>query len=92
MMLGLPFKKRITAEGEERHALNDPIADLLTRIRNARNARHRFVDFRPSKIKIDIVRVLHEQGYIDKFLVDEEKGKARFFLKYADGREPVIKG
>ena len=73
-------------------ALNDPIADLLTRIRNARNARHRFVDFMPSKIKLQIIKVLHEQGYIDKFLVDEEHGKARVFLKYGEGREAVIKG
>ena len=71
---------------------HDPISDLLTRIRNAKSARHRFVDFRPSKIKMEIVRVLHEQGYVDKFLVNEEKGKARLFLKYAGGREPVLKG
>jgi small subunit ribosomal protein S8 len=72
--------------------LNDPIADLLTRIRNAKQARHRFVDFRPSKVKMEIVRVLHEQGFVDKFLVNEEKGQARLFLKYAGGREPVLKG
>lgn len=72
--------------------LHDPIADLLTRIRNAKQARHRFVDFRPSKIKMEIVRVLHEQGFVDKFLVNEEKGQARLFLKYTGGREPVIKG
>ena len=72
--------------------LHDPIADLLTRIRNAKNARHRFVDFRPSKIKMEIVKVLHEQGFVDKFMVNEDKGQARLFLKYAGGREPVIKG
>jgi small subunit ribosomal protein S8 len=72
--------------------LHDPIADLLTRIRNAKMARHRFVDFRPSKIKIEIVRILHEQGFVDKFMVNEEKGQARVFLKYASGREPVITG
>lgn len=72
--------------------LHDPIADLLTRIRNAKSARHRFVDFRPSKIKMEIVKVLYEQGFIDKFMVNEEKGQARVFLKYAGGREPVIKG
>ena len=72
--------------------LHDPIADLLTRIRNAKQARHRFVDFRPSKIKLEIVKVLHEQGFVEKFMVNEEKGQARLFLKYAGGREPVIKG
>ncbi len=70
----------------------DPIADLLTRIRNAKQARLRFVDFRPSKIKMAIVKILHEQGYVDKFMVNEEKRQARVFLKYADGRKPVITG
>lgn len=73
-------------------AINDPIADLLTRIRNARNARHRYVDLRSSRVKLQIIKVLHQQGYIDNFLVDEERGRARIFLKYGDGREPVIKG
>jgi small subunit ribosomal protein S8 len=73
-------------------AINDPIADLLTRIRNARNARHRYVDLRLSRLKLQIIKVLHQQGYIDNFLVDEEHAKARIFLKYGDGREPVIKG
>lgn len=73
-------------------AINDPIADLLTRIRNARNARHRYVDLRLSKLKMQIIKVLQEQGYIDNFLMDEERGRMRIFLKYGDGREPVIKG
>lgn len=73
-------------------SLSDPIADLLTRIRNAKGARHRFVDFRPSKIKLEIVRILQEQGFVDKCLVNEEERKARLFLKYANGREPVLKG
>ena len=72
--------------------LHDPIADLLTRIRNAKLAKHRFVDFRPSKIKMEIVKILHEQGFVEKFMVNEEKAQARLFLKYAGGREPVIKG
>ena len=72
--------------------LHDPIADLLTRIRNAKTAKHRFVDFHPSKVKMEIVKVLHQQGFVDKILVNEEKKQARVFLKYAGGREPVIKG
>ncbi len=71
---------------------HDPIADLLTKIRNAKDAKHRFVNFRPSKIKMDIVKVLQEQGFVDRFMVNEEKGEARLFLRYAGGREPVIKG
>ena len=72
--------------------LHDPIADLLTRIRNAKTARHRFVDFRLSKIKIEIVKILQAQGFVERFLINEEKGQVRVFLKYAGGREPVIKG
>ncbi len=71
-------------------ALNDPIADLLTRIRNAKNARHRFVDFHPSNIKMEIVKVLQQQGFVGKSLLNEEKRQARLFLKY-DGRDPVIR-
>jgi len=73
-------------------AINDPIADLLTRIRNAKNARHKYVDLKPSKVKLQIIKVLKESGYIDNYLVDQEHGKARIFLKYGKGREPVIKG
>ncbi|MBS0620277.1 MAG: 30S ribosomal protein S8 [Verrucomicrobia bacterium] len=73
-------------------AINDPIADLLTRLRNAKVARHRFVDFPLSKMKMEIIRVLQEQGFVEKCLVNEEKHLARVFLKYAGGREPVIQG
>ncbi len=73
-------------------ALNDPIADLLTRIRNANQARHRFVDFHPSKIKMEIIKILQAQGFVDKVLVNEEKRQARIFLRYSREREPVIKG
>lgn len=73
-------------------ALNDPIADLLTRIRNAKNARHRFVDFHPSNIKMEIIKVLQHQGFVDRVLLNEEKRQARVFLKYAGGRESVIRG
>ena len=41
---------------------------------------------------MEIVKVLQEQGFVDKYLVNEEKGQARLFLRYAEGREPVIKG
>ncbi len=70
----------------------DPVADLLTRIRNAKDAHHRFVDFSPSKTKMEIVRILQEQGFIDKCLHDEKQNRARVFLKYAEGRDSVIKG
>lgn len=71
-------------------SMSDPIADLLTRIRNAKMARHRFVDFRFSKEKLSIVKVLEAQGFLDKVLVNEEEGKVRAYLRYGQGREPVI--
>jgi small subunit ribosomal protein S8 len=72
--------------------MSDPIADLLTRIRNAKMAKHRFVDFRFSKQKHSIVKILEAQGFLDKVLVNEDEGKVRVYLRYAQGREPVIQG
>lgn len=73
-------------------ALNDPIADLLTRIRNAKTARHRYVDMFASKTKTSIAKVLKEQGFIDNYLVNDENKKLRIFIKYTEGREPVLQG
>lgn len=75
-------------------ATNDPIADLLTRIRNAIKAQHRFVDLRFSRINAAIVKILKDQGFIDYFLIkeDEKQGAIRVFLKYAEGRQPIING
>jgi small subunit ribosomal protein S8 len=69
-------------------AVTDPIADLLTRIRNAIRARHPRVDVPSSKLKVEIVRVLKDEGYISNFKVGEEGKKKvlKIFLKYgADG-------
>lgn len=73
-------------------SFSDPIADLLLRMRNAKDARHRFVDVPFSQLKANIVHIMKEQGFVENFLVDEEKGQMRIFLKYANGREPVIQG
>ena len=51
---------------------NDPIADMLTRIRNALMARHRSVDIPRSKIKVEIARILKEEGYISDYTVGDE--------------------
>ena len=72
--------------------LNDPIADLLTRIRNAQLAKHRFVDMGFSKLKQNLLKVLQEQGFIEKVLVSEERRQIRVFLKYAEGRESILHG
>ena len=70
--------------------MQDPIADLLTRIRNAQLAGHGAVNIPFSKLKLQIVRVLKEEGYIEDFLVsDEVKSQISVSLKYVEG-EPVI--
>lgn len=73
-------------------AFNDPIAELLTKIRNAKDAQHRFVDLNHSKVKIKILEILKNHGYIENFLVNEEKRKIRIFLRYTKARESVIRG
>jgi len=73
--------------------LTDPIADMLTRIRNANSATHEKVDIPFSKIKEKIAEILKEEGFISnyKVITDGNKKNIRVYLKYA-GRERVIKG
>jgi len=73
-------------------AFNDPIAELLTKIRNAKDAQHRYVDLSFSKNKVKILEILKSHGYVDNFLVNEEKFKIRVFLRYTKTRESVIRG
>jgi len=70
----------------------DPIADMLTRIRNAVQAKHARVDLPSSKLKIEIARILKEEGYLTNYKVVEEKGKKtlRVFLRYTPDRHGVI--
>ena len=71
---------------------SDPIADMLTRIRNALGARHAKVDVPASKLKADIARILKEEGFIVNYKLAEE-GPARtikIYLKYAPDSSPVI--
>lgn len=73
----------------------DPIADLLTRIRNAARAKHARIDVPASKMKTEIARILKEEGYISTFkLVEENKVRKtlRVFLKYTPDRRSVITG
>lgn len=71
-------------------SLQDPIADLLTRIRNAQRARHATVSAPSSKLKTAICSVLRDEGYIDDFRVDgEAKPTVTVTLRYHEGR-PVI--
>jgi small subunit ribosomal protein S8 len=73
-------------------AFNDPIAELLTKIRNAKDAQHRHVDLGFSKIKVKILDILKHHGFIENFLVNEELRKIRVFLRYTKARESVIRG
>jgi small subunit ribosomal protein S8 len=72
--------------------MTDPVADLLTRIRNASRARHETVDVPSSKLKLEIVRILKEEGYIANFSLaeDDKQGMIRIQLRYAAGKSPVI--
>lgn len=73
----------------------DPIGDFLTRIRNAAAAKHQRVDVPVSRLKMEIARILKEEGYISTFkLVDENKTRKmlRVFLKYTPERRSVISG
>ena len=72
--------------------ITDPIADLLTRIRNAARAKHPRVDLPSSKLKVEIARILKDEGYLASFKVVEEKGHKtlRLFLRYTPDRRSVI--
>ncbi len=72
--------------------VSDPIADMLTRVRNALSARHPKVDVPASKLKMEMARILKEEGYILNFKLTEEGARKfiRIYLKYTPGNEPVI--
>ena len=74
--------------------ITDPIADMLTRIRNANNAKHDTVDVPASNMKKFIAQILLEEGYIKNFqLIDNgTQGVIRVTLKYGAGKEKVISG
>lgn len=73
---------------------SDPIADLLTRIRNASAAKHLYLDVRQSNMLESIVKILKDNGFVAHYLVKEENKRKtmRIFLKYTANREAVIHG
>jgi small subunit ribosomal protein S8 len=73
---------------------SDPIADLLTRIRNGSRAEHEKVDIPSSKMKVRVVEILKDEGFIKNFRVleDTKQGTLRVYLKYGPGNEKVISG
>jgi small subunit ribosomal protein S8 len=72
--------------------MTDPIADLLTRIRNAVASRHETVEVPASKMKLEIVRILKEEGFIESYALarDKRQGIIRIALRYTTGKKPVI--
>jgi small subunit ribosomal protein S8 len=72
--------------------MTDPVADFLARVRNAIKARHQKVDVPASKLKLEIARILKEEGYVANYKSTEEDGKKviRVYLKYSPDNSPVI--
>jgi len=73
---------------------SDPIADLLTRIRNASRAEHEKVDIPASKLKVKISELLKDEGFIKNYrlIEDDKQGVLRVYLKYGVGNEKMISG
>ena len=73
-------------------ALTDPIADMLTRVRNAGKAKFNSVDIPGSKLKTELAKVMKSEGYIRnyKFIKDGKQGILRIYLKYGDNQSHVI--
>jgi small subunit ribosomal protein S8 len=75
-------------------SMTDPVADMLTRIRNACGAKHRRVDMPTSKLKVEIARLLKDANFIQDYrTVETDEGRTllRVILKYAHGGQPVIR-
>ncbi len=70
--------------------ITDPIADMLTRIRNANSMRYKEVKIPTSKMKVEIAKILTEEGYIEKYV--EDGRTLTVTLKYAENKERVITG
>jgi small subunit ribosomal protein S8 len=77
-------------------SMTDPIADMLTRIRNGIQSRHDRVELPASKLKVEIAKILKSEGFISNYKIVEEDGKPsktlRIQLKYSQDGEPVIHG
>jgi small subunit ribosomal protein S8 len=72
-------------------SFNDPISELLTKIRNAQKAQHKFVDLPISKMKLHIASIMKQHGFIESFLQNPEQRKMRIFLKYSKSRKGIIR-
>jgi small subunit ribosomal protein S8 len=72
-------------------SVTDPIADYLTRLRNAITAKHEKVDIPASRLKLEMTKILKEEGYFQNFKMqeDDKQGVIRIFLKYVDGTSVI---
>lgn len=75
-------------------SVSDPIADMLTKIRNASLAKFEKVDIPTSKLKLEVVKILKNEGYVKNFkkVTQDNLTLIRIFLKYGDDAAPIIKG
>jgi small subunit ribosomal protein S8 len=75
-------------------SVSDPIADMLTKIRNASMARYEKVDIPSSKLKVEIVKILKNEGFIKTFkkISQDGQNQIRIFLKYDDVSNPILRG
>ena len=74
--------------------MTDPIADMLTRIRNGIQSHHERVEVPASKLKVEIARILKDEGFISNYKLaeGEHQGTLRVYLRYTDDGDPVIRG
>lgn len=75
-------------------SVSDPVADMLTKIRNASMAKFERVDITTSKLKLEIVKILKNEGYVKNFkkVTQDSTTFLRVFLKYDDAENPIIRG
>ena len=88
-----PIQRKLKKE-ESKLNTTDPIADMLTRIRNANSSKHKTVDIPSSKMKLAIAEILYKEGYIKSFeeISDDKQGIIRVTLKYEEKGKRVIDG
>lgn len=75
-------------------AVSDPVADMLTKIRNASMAQHDKVDIPVSRLKLEVIKILKTEGYIKNFkkMNQQSKSSVRIYLKYDERNKPIIQG
>jgi small subunit ribosomal protein S8 len=75
-------------------AMTDPIADYLSRLRNASRAKHKYVDVPASRVKAQMSKLLLDSGYLSgvKYIEDDRQGVLRVYLKYTREKESVMQG